>query len=584
MAPLPELEDDPLVSSSDLEEPLLSASSSEQQNNSNCDNKADVAASAAPGGAGGDDDAAAVSGDPSGTSPTEPFTIKAELWDMANLALPLAVSFFCRMGMASTDSAFVGHIHDDNHTPETYLAAAVLSDMVLNVCITPPLAFNQVLNSLVGQAMGSGNREMAGVWLQLSMFWLAVSMLPCLLGLLYVRQILTFLGFPLDIAEVAGVYAKYNMIWPIPNGLYQCMRFYFQARGLPRPAMYNNMIFLGVNAFLNWTFVFGGPFKSLGFTGFGFIGAAISLSISRTMQGVTYYLYMFAYKQHHKDAWPEAGWSFANHTKDRTLEFMKQSLPNIGTLLFQAFASQATTVLVGRLGELPIAASSALSTVTIPFSGTMSATCTTVSGVRVGYHLGRGDPHAAKKSSWIVLHFITIMCVLFSVLFMIPYMRHVVLDVATDDEDVMGMATTLVPAMLVGTYLNLIVGNITSGVFSGQGRPVIATILSFGFEMPLSIGGVAILILFLHSNLLGVYWYNAASGAVEAVIVLYLMVISNWTKCADDARARQEAARVEASGDSAHSTEDEAAASLLENAEDGAATTASTDVESSSQT
>lgn len=63
-------------------------------------------------------------------------------------------------------SAFVGHINNGEHKAETYLAAAVLSDMVLNICITPPLAFNQVLNGLVSQAIGSGNPAMAGVWLQ----------------------------------------------------------------------------------------------------------------------------------------------------------------------------------------------------------------------------------------------------------------------------------------------------------------------------------------------------------------------------------------------------------------------------------
>lgn len=123
--------------------------------------------------------------------------------------------------MASTDSSFVGHIHDDQNSPETYLAAAVLSDMVVNLCITPPLAFNQVLNGLVGQAMGSNNRPMAGIWLQQSMFWLTVTMLPCLVGLWFVQPILELLGFPTEIAKVAGVYAKYNCLWPVPNGLYQ---------------------------------------------------------------------------------------------------------------------------------------------------------------------------------------------------------------------------------------------------------------------------------------------------------------------------------------------------------------------------
>jgi MATE family multidrug resistance protein len=469
------------------------------------------------------------------------FSIKNEVIEMASLGFPLAVSFFCRMGMASTDSAFVGHLHDEYHSAETYLAAAVLSDMVLNICITPPLAFNQVLNGLVAQAMGSNNPSMAGVWVQQSMFWLAISMLPCLTGLFFVRPILERLGFPSEIAAVAGLYAKYNLIWPIPNGLYQCMRFYFQARGLPRPAMYNNIIFLFVNAGLNWILVMGGPFRWwYGWNGFGFIGAAISISISRTMQSVCYYLYMFVYKEYHKEAWPEQGWSLVHHTQDRTLEFMRQSLPNIGTLLFQVMASQATTVLVGRLGELSIASSAALSTVCMPWSGTLSATCSTISGVRVGFHLGRGDAIAAKKSSWLVIHFITLANILVAAIFLVPNLRRMILSVATNDDDVLGLASTLVPAMLASTYLNLIVGNITSGVFGGQGRPIIATVLSFGLELPLTIGGVAIYILVFHGNLLGVYWLNVVSGGIEAVIVIYLMAASNWDQCAEGARQRQE--------------------------------------------
>jgi MATE family multidrug resistance protein len=556
---------------------------------------------------------------PDGEEPSQepaPFTVRNEVFAMFSLGFPLAVSFFCRMGMASTDSAFVGHIDDGKNSPEVYLAAAVLSDMVLNICITPPLAFNQVLNGLVSQAVGSNNPRMAGIWLQQSMFWLATTMLPFLAALFYVEPILRKLAFPEDICIVAGTYAKYNVFWPVPNGLYQCMRFYFQARGLPRPAMYNNIIFLFVNALLNWIFVFGGPIP--GWNGLGFIGAAISLSISRTMQGVCYYLYMFVYKKHHIDAWPEEGWSFSHHTKDRTKEFMAQSLPNIGTLLFQAFASQAQTVLVGRLGELPIAASSALSTVTIPWSGTLSATTCMVSAIRVGYHLGKGDPNAAKKSSWLVMHFITAVNVVMAIVFLVPLCRDKILSIATSDTFVIDLvsrpirpivqrtrnqwkllpankyrfysfsdpffnhththaqAKKLVPAMLVSTYLNLLVGNGTSGIFSGQGRPLIATILSFGLELPLSIGGVAIYILVFHGDLVGVYWLGAIMAAIEIVIVLYLVITSDWAKCADEARARQEAS---SSGDDDDAGDD---ADLEDGETTSAATTeATTDVASS---
>jgi MATE family multidrug resistance protein len=309
------------------------------------------------------------------------------------------------------------------------------------------------------------------------------------------------------------------------------MRFYFQAQGLPRPAMYNNIGFLFVNALLNWFLVFGGP---LPWNGLGFIGAAISLSISRTMQSVVYFFYMFVYKKHHTHTWP--GLSLKHHTRARTVEFMKQSLPNVGTLLFSQVGSQATTVLVGRLGELAIATSSALSTVTIPWSGTLSATCWTVSSVRVGYHLGRGDGDAARAAARIVIVFITVVNIICSAVFL-PFGK-IILDIATDDGDVLSLGAKLIPAMLVGTYLNILTGNISGGVFSGMGRPIIATILSFGFELPLSIGGVALYILYFHGNLIGVYWWQAISGGLEAVLVIGIMSMSNWGQCAVEAQNR----------------------------------------------
>jgi len=218
---------------------------------------------------------------------------------------------------------------------------------------------------------------------------------------------------------------------------------------------------------------------------------------------------------------------------------MKQSLPNIGTLLFQCAASQATTVLVGRLGDGPIAASSAISTVSYPWSGTLGATCTTISGVRTGYHLGRGKAEAAKQSTWLVLYAITVVNIIVAAIF-IPF-GDTILKFATNDPDVLSIAGKLIPALLVGTYLNLIVSNITSGVFSGMGRPIIATVLSFGLELPMSIGGVAVYILVMHGNLLGVYWWSAISGGLEVLIVMFLLLRSDWGYWAEQARLRQEA-------------------------------------------
>ena len=159
-------------------------------------------------------------------------TVRSELLTMFNLAWPMIISFVCRIGMASTDTAFVGHLTnttcgaflDEPHSAEQYLAAASLSDMVVNILIVPPLAFNQVLNALVGQALGSGNKKMAGTWLQLSIFFLTASYLPFMVcQYLFVADALRLLGFSHEVAELAGSYARWNLFWPIPNGIYQCM-------------------------------------------------------------------------------------------------------------------------------------------------------------------------------------------------------------------------------------------------------------------------------------------------------------------------------------------------------------------------
>lgn len=50
-----------------------------------------------------DEEGEHAAGDNGSNTELEPFSVKTEIFEMLHLALPLAVSFFCRMGMASTD-------------------------------------------------------------------------------------------------------------------------------------------------------------------------------------------------------------------------------------------------------------------------------------------------------------------------------------------------------------------------------------------------------------------------------------------------------------------------------------------------
>jgi len=466
---------------------------------------------------------------PPGFDKTETSTMFASAW-------PMMVSFFCRMAMASVDSAFVGHLNTGGHTAGTYLAAAGLSDMVVNIMVIPPLAFNQSLNALVSQALGSGNKKMAGTWLQLSLFWLTVGYIPCLFGFFYVEQVLTFLGFTPKICSLAGSYAKWNALWPIPNGWYQCMRFYFQAQGITRPAMYNNMLFLVMNIFLNWTLVYGGPFRSMGFNGFGFVGAAMSLSCSRSLQPVAYWLYMFVWRKAHAETWP--GWSWAFLAPSRNKAFMAQSLPQVGTLILQATMNQSTTLMISRLGPPAIAASSATTAITQIFTGGLSTTCTAITGIRVGYHLGQGNWQSAKRSSVLVFRFaaVTVFCI---ACVLLPFRKQAT-ALMTNDPTIQESAQQLLFPVLLQTFAAMIVQCNVGGCFTSQGRTKLATLLSMGVELPMTLGIVAFLVFVVHTTIVPLYYGQAFVFWLEMAICLTIWRNSDWEKYGKEAQERQE--------------------------------------------
>ena len=490
------------------------------------------------------------------------FSARSELWTMFQLGWPMVASFVCRILMASTDTAFVGHLTNSStgfglekpRTAEQYLASSALADVVLTLLIAPPLAFNQVLNALVGQAVGSGNPKMAGTWLQLSIFFLTIAYIPFLIAQWYtITPALRLLGFEEDLCRLAGVYARWQVIWPIPNGVYQCLRFYFQAQGLPRPAMYNNIVWLLLNGLLNWFYVFGGPFAYLDgssrfhFRGFGYLGAAMSLSTSRSLQPVTYWLYMFVWRKAHLPTWPGINLEFLQC--QRVYRFLMQALPLIGASIFQVASSKVQTVLIAQLGTLVIGTNSAVIAATMPASDTLSAALTAVAAMRVGFHLGKGDARAAKAATSLVLCVsVAISTTLFCILWPL---RYPLVSLVTDDAQTKPIAAEMVGAQLVSSAVGVLVTVLTMGVLSGQGRTLVTTVMSFGVELPLTIGGTALLVYVAKlrgaTGLLWILWVGGAcvSLAQLAILGCILTMCTNWKQYAAEAQLRNEAVQAD---------------------------------------
>ena len=61
---------------------------------------------------------------------------------------------------------------------------------------------------MVGNAFGAGNKQLAGIWLQVSMSVLAIIAVPVLLLWLSTETVLTALGQPAVLARDAGYCAQ----------------------------------------------------------------------------------------------------------------------------------------------------------------------------------------------------------------------------------------------------------------------------------------------------------------------------------------------------------------------------------------
>jgi len=426
-------------------------------------------------------------------------------------------------------------------TPKEYLAASSLSDMICNLLTTPLLAMSFGLNPLIAQSVGSGNMKMVGTWLKLSLFCVTLATIPFITGFFFVDEILSALRFDPDVCHLAGIYAKYNSIWVLPNGWYVTMRMYFQAQGKPRPAMYFGLIFLFVNALFLWILVFGGPNDGQWWHvgGLGFIGAALSISCSRIVQSFFYWLYMFVIRKAHAPTWPGMGCDFLQ--KKYVKPYFAQVLPQVGTMLLQFLISQSTTLLVGKLGVLQVASATAAAQATVPITICLLITFSSMTAIRVGMKLGKGDAHDAAQTAYLCLGSQAALTALFAAV-ALP-LRSEFMSLMTNDPDVRQLASELLVPITLNFLFAGAVSTVNGGILASQGRTYLSAIMVMLFELPLSLGSIAVLVLVFHVDVHVVYWVQAGVTFLECFVVLMILSRSDWEKYAADARARNQVSR-----------------------------------------
>jgi MATE family multidrug resistance protein len=323
---------------------------------------------------------------------------RVELGDLLQLAIPLAVSQVGLILMNLTDSVMMGRWSAEA------LAAGGLAGNVAITLIIVPQGLLTAMQPILAQLRGAADHGPFARTLAAAFTLALAAAMPIILLLLQIDRILVATGTDRHLAAMALDY-EYGYVWGVPAALWQiCCRFYLSSLERPRIILITICVACIANGMMNWVLIWG----HLGLPAFGMRGSAYATAIS--CWGMAIALTLYSARNHLfppgllRVRWDELirglhelvsiGWAIA------------------GTIMVEVALFTTSTLLMAHFGASPLAAHQiCLGIATITFMVPMAIG--QASTVRVGFHVGAGQPQLARQAGMIALCIgIGFMCVM----------------------------------------------------------------------------------------------------------------------------------------------------------------------------
>lgn len=305
---------------------------------------------------------------------------------LLRLAGPIILSQIAQVLMGLVDTVMSGH------------AGAIDQAVVgLGVALWIPVFIGlmsvvQAVSPIISHHYGAGDRDAVvrdareGIWLALCVGLIPLMLVP------WAPDLLASFRIEPALAGRAGVF-----LWGIGLGLpaalvYRSLAFYSASINQTRPIMVIAFMGLGVNALLNWVLIYG----HLGLPAMGGAGCGWATGIGMWVALLAFIAWTAraaAYRPYYLwQSWTRPRWAAQRR-------LLRLGLPMGGAGLAEVAAFSSVAVLVGRFGEVQIAAHQIalnFSALVFMFPMGLSAAIT----IRVGHSLGAGNARAARTIAW----------------------------------------------------------------------------------------------------------------------------------------------------------------------------------------
>lgn len=308
------------------------------------------------------------------------FSVQAALREIRPtlaLALPIIIGQVSQMLMGVTDSAMIGR------AGTVPLAASAFGGTVFNVFYVVGIGLMLPVSLMVSRARGADKPEEAGEYLRHGMLLALVFGALETLAMVALGTQLHRFGQPPEVLAVVMPFYVLIAASATTVFVYLVLRQFAEAMGHPWAPMFIMLAGVGLNAALNWVFIYG----NLGAPVLGLTGAGVSTLVSRALGALVIFLWLRRDPKV-RAAWPRRWWG--NYSRDRLREMLTLGLPASGMLLFETTAFGFSCVMIGWLGATPLAAHQiAITCASLAFMVPLGLSMAT--GMRVSRAVGAGE-------------------------------------------------------------------------------------------------------------------------------------------------------------------------------------------------
>lgn len=299
------------------------------------------------------------------------------------IAMPIAMQNVISFGVNAMDSIMLGKLGD------IAVSGANLGGQPFFLLMIVGFGLAGGGSVLIAQYWGKGEKEVIKRVMRISMLVVTIlSLIATFVCYFFPYQVMSLFTHEKEVLEASASYLK---VLSLGFVFFSTSSNYMTSLRAVENVNMSTMVYamsFFVNVFFNYVFIFG----KFGAPEMGIVGAALGTVISRIFEFTCSIIYMYFIEK-------EIGFKLhcmIKHDSNLLGDYIKHSLPVVGNELVWGLGSIATSMIMGRIGSIFVAANS-ITGVVAQLAQVFIFGIANAAGVICGKTIGSGDLKKAQK-------------------------------------------------------------------------------------------------------------------------------------------------------------------------------------------